>query len=275
MVEIKTFTSDEVTENDRARLMLLVCDESTIKCASLRELQNLISSSRFNAVLVLPDNQYRKGLRGFAKAQILASVSPKIEGVMPLNLEKFSVERTRKWAAVQIHGPISWTESLVITPEEARKVNLKINETSNPFDRLIIQRANDVRMGSNCWLDPAGCVIVKNGRVLMEKFSTRFNENECKAIPLVFQELSLKSGERMMFCDSLHAERVAITEAAKWGVSLKGSTMYVTKFPCRPCVLSSISAGINTIVFEKDSYGLLETADLLNSNNIELKRVIS
>ena len=79
----------------------------------------------------------------------------------------------------------------------------------------------------------------------------------------------------MMFCDALHAERVSISRAAASGIQLEGATMYVTKYPCRPCALSTIAAGIREIVFEKDSYGLAEVGNLFTTNNIAVKRIIN
>jgi dCMP deaminase len=77
----------------------------------------------------------------------------------------------------------------------------------------------------------------------------------------------------MLFCDSQHAERAGIAQAAKTGIPLSGSTLYVSKFPCRDCTMSVIQSGVTTVIFEKDSYGLAE-AELLTSNNITLKKVL-
>lgn len=47
----------------------------------------------------------------------------------------------------------------------------------------------------------------------------------------------------------VHAEMNAITDAAKRGVTLKGSTLYCTTYPCHMCARHIISAGITEVIF--------------------------
>ena len=45
-----------------------------------------------------------------------------------------------------------------------------------------------------------------------------------------------------------HAEMNSITNAARAGLRLKGSTLFCTKFPCTECCKALIQAGIETVV---------------------------
>lgn len=275
MKELDTFSPEDFGEKGRSKLMLVVCDEGSIRCNTFQELQDAINAAGVGAVLVMPDHQYQKGKRGWAKVQILSSVSSQLIGVMPLGYESARRELKEKWAVIEIRGPVSWINQETITQPKTEIVpSLPITETTDPFDREMIARAKGVINSSNCWLDPAGCVFVRDGEMLLESWSTSLNHSGCIAIPIDFRELPLDPGERMMFCDSLHAERVGISRAAEAGISLRGSTMYVNKFPCRPCALDTITAGIISIVFDQGSYGLAEAADLFKSNQIILKRVV-
>ena len=47
-----------------------------------------------------------------------------------------------------------------------------------------------------------------------------------------------------------HAEANAVSNAARNGVALRGSTAYVTQFPCSICAGQLINAGIRRIVVE-------------------------
>ncbi|MBS1717854.1 MAG: dCMP deaminase family protein [Armatimonadetes bacterium] len=49
---------------------------------------------------------------------------------------------------------------------------------------------------------------------------------------------------------SLHAEQNAILQAAKFGVSCAGATMYVTCQPCNTCAKMIINAGITRVIYE-------------------------
>lgn len=47
-----------------------------------------------------------------------------------------------------------------------------------------------------------------------------------------------------------HAERNAIYNAARVGISLKGCTLYVTWIPCAECARGIIQAGISSVIIE-------------------------
>jgi deoxycytidylate deaminase len=51
------------------------------------------------------------------------------------------------------------------------------------------------------------------------------------------------------FIRAVHAEMSALVDAASRGVSVRGSTMYVTTFPCHECARHIVSAGINRLVY--------------------------
>jgi cytidine deaminase len=48
---------------------------------------------------------------------------------------------------------------------------------------------------------------------------------------------------------AVHAEMAAITDAARRGVSIQGSTLYCTTFPCHLCAKHIIAAGIKRVVY--------------------------
>lgn len=60
----------------------------------------------------------------------------------------------------------------------------------------------------------------------------------------------------------IHAELNCVLKAAREGVSVKGSTMYVTHSPCESCASMLISAGVCRVVY-KDEYRSLRGIELL------------
>jgi deoxycytidylate deaminase len=66
------------------------------------------------------------------------------------------------------------------------------------------------------------------------------------------EQLGIPSGERHEICRGLHAEQNAIIQAALHGVSTKGSTCYVTHFPCIQCAKMLINAGVVRIVYDQE-----------------------
>jgi len=63
------------------------------------------------------------------------------------------------------------------------------------------------------------------------------------------------SGEGFEKCPTIHAERRAISRAAKQGISLFNSTIYLNEwFPCADCAKSIIEAGIKRLVTPDEFY---------------------
>jgi dCMP deaminase len=72
---------------------------------------------------------------------------------------------------------------------------------------------------------------------------------------------------------TIHAETNAIIQAALHGVSTKGSTCYVTHFPCINCTKALINAGITRLVYH-NAYRVDENAVIfLKTANIEICQV--
>jgi dCMP deaminase len=52
--------------------------------------------------------------------------------------------------------------------------------------------------------------------------------------------------------NTIHSEQNAISDAAKRGVAIDGSTIYITHFPCIHCAKYIISSGIRSIIYLDD-----------------------
>jgi dCMP deaminase len=82
--------------------------------------------------------------------------------------------------------------------------------------------------------------------------------------------LGFKSGEGMRLCPAQHAEENAVSNAARIGVNVWGSTLYLNSVvPCKNCFSTLINAGIMTIVCESitlyDQYSkfIINNSDIL------------
>ena len=86
------------------------------------------------------------------------------------------------------------------------------------------------------------------------------------------QILGYKSGEGLEWCIAGHAERNAIINAARHGISVKDTTMYMTcEIPCTPCLIEIINAGITEIVVTKANYYDKMGEWLVNSSGLKLR----
>ena len=68
---------------------------------------------------------------------------------------------------------------------------------------------------------------------------------------------------------TVHAEQNATSDAARRGVSLSGSTAYVTHFPCIVCAKLLVAAGISVIKFHFDYKNSTMVDEIFKENGIE------
>ena len=62
--------------------------------------------------------------------------------------------------------------------------------------------------------------------------------------------LNIADVDKYNYCRASHAEANAIAQAARYGVAIKGSTLYVTLQPCFVCLKLLATAQIKGIYFE-------------------------
>ena len=117
------------------------------------------------------------------------------------------------------------------------------------WDEYFLDIAKLVSRRSTCVRRQVGAVVVKGTRML----STGYNGapaglRHCEVAGCLREKLKVPSGERHELCRGLHAEENAIIQAACYGVSISGATLYATHQPCCPCAKSLINAGIKKII---------------------------
>ena len=109
------------------------------------------------------------------------------------------------------------------------------------WDVYFMSLANAVSTRSTCDRKHVGAVIVKDNRIL----STGYNGSMCGDSHCGDSDHMMEGGH----CSrTIHAELNAIVSAAKFGVPIDGSVMYINTFPCWNCFKAVVNAGIIEIV---------------------------
>lgn len=135
--------------------------------------------------------------------------------------------------------------------------------------------ARVVSTRSTCLRRRVGAIIVKGNRIL----STGYNGApsglaHCLDIGCLREKQGVKSGERHELCRGLHAEQNAMLQAAVYGVSIAGGTLYTTHQPCVLCAKMIVQAGIERVVFGGE-YPDAFAQDILSEAGIRMERYIS
>ena len=128
-----------------------------------------------------------------------------------------------------------------------------------------------VRNKANCWGSEVGAVLVRNDRVI----STGYNGTPSKFLncrdggclrcqerhkhdedPRYESQLKeVMEGKALDICLCVHAEQNALLSAARHGIEVDGSVLYVTHQPCFSCVKESLQAGVEQVIYLKSWYG--------------------
>ena len=72
----------------------------------------------------------------------------------------------------------------------------------------------------------------------------------------------------------IHSEINAISDCAKRGVSLNGSKIYITHYPCINCFRSIAACGINEVIYLEDYNNNPIVEELANDSGIEINKLL-
>lgn len=138
-------------------------------------------------------------------------------------------------------------------------------------DEYFMKMAHLVSERSTCLRRKVGAVIVSDKRVL----TTGYNGApkglpHCEETGCIRQQRNVPSGERHELCRGVHAEQNAIIQAAVFGVSVKGATIFITNYPCSVCAKLLLNAGITEVIYDgeyKDDLAI----ELLSQGDISVR----
>lgn len=163
------------------------------------------------------------------------------------------------------------------------------------WDLYFMRVAREVSKKSKCMSRKLGAVLVKDKAII----STGFNGaprgvKECNERDYLFYEnlgertarviksncditkcprriCGFKSGEGLFMCQAGHAERNALIQAGRNGISTKDTVLYCyCGQVCKDCAIETINAGVKELIYldgqrEYDKYGgiLLKEAEII------------
>jgi dCMP deaminase len=116
---------------------------------------------------------------------------------------------------------------------------------------------------SSCERLHVGSVIVKNNRLIAMGYNGFISGS-----PHVSH---IENGHEQ---STIHSEVNAITDCARRGVSLDGSTIYITHYPCINCFKTIIASGIRKILYLNDYNNNSLVEQLASECQAEIQKLI-
>jgi len=109
------------------------------------------------------------------------------------------------------------------------------------WDEYFLRLADTVASRATCDRGRSGCVIVKDRQILVTGYvGSPRGLPHCDDVGHLFKKVIHEDGSVTQHCvRTVHAEQNAITQAARRGIALEGSTLYCRMTPSAPVPCSS------------------------------------
>ncbi len=102
---------------------------------------------------------------------------------------------------------------------------------------------------STCLRRHVGAVLVRDKRILCTGYNgAPSGMKHCLDVGCLREKLGIPAAERIEVCRGIHAEQNALVQAAAFGISVSGATLYCTHEPCVTCAKMLINASIRKFV---------------------------
>jgi dCMP deaminase len=140
------------------------------------------------------------------------------------------------------------------------------------WDEYFINLTRAVAERSTCDRGRSGAIIVKDKRILCTGYvGSPPGMPHCDEAGHDMRKMLNDDGSISEHCvRTIHAEQNTLAQAAKFGISIEGATMYCKMTPCRVCSKMIVGAGIKKVVAEKDYHASKESKELFENAGVEL-----
>ncbi len=145
-------------------------------------------------------------------------------------------------------------------------------DTRPSWDEYFMDITKRVATRSTCLRRAVGAILVHDKRIIASGYNGGpTGLAHCLDIGCLRERLGIPSGQQHELCRGIHAEQNAIIQAARYGVSIEGATLYCTTQPCTQCTKMLINAGITEIVYA-EGYPDDLACELLDESGIVVRR---
>lgn len=157
----------------------------------------------------------------------------------------------------------------------AKKDNLLVNPdrliSTDEFDQEIMSKAFQEAEKSSDWWRQIGAIVVREGKIILVGHNKSLPS---EGVHNIFGDprSNFDYGVSFELSKFIHAEAGVIAEAAKQGIVLEGTFIYVTTFPCPVCAKLIVTAGVKKVYYS-EGYSLLDAEDILKSFGVEIIQV--
>ena len=164
-----------------------------------------------------------------------------IEDEISRNLyDKYLKEENVEWVSVFLR----WDKEKILSTQPLNDIPI----SENAFDVKMMKEAYKEAEKSSDWWRHIGAVLVKDKKIILYG-----NNKDLPSDHTPYQVGEVRdffaAGERQDLASTIHAEQNIVAQAAKNGISVKGTSLYVTTFPCPVCAKLIACSGVRNLYF--------------------------
>lgn len=143
--------------------------------------------------------------------------------------------------------------------------------STDAFHKEIMTKSYEQAQKSPDWWRNIGAIIIKDNKIIFTGFNRPLPSDQTHNI-FGDPRSNFDYGVSYDLSKFIHAEAGLIAMAAKQGVPLEGTSIFVTTFPCPVCAKSVALAGIKKVYYT-EGYSLLDAEDILKGAGVEIIKV--
>lgn len=145
--------------------------------------------------------------------------------------------------------------------------------TRPSWDEYFMKVADTVAERGTCDRGKSGSIAVIDKRIISTGYvGSPPGQPHCDEAGHMMREIIDEAGNRSMHCvRTVHAEENAILQAAKYGIPLKGATLYCKMTPCFYCAKMIVSVGIVRVVAKRRYHAEGPSLELFKNAGIQLE----
>ncbi|RMF54996.1 hypothetical protein D6745_03620 [Candidatus Woesearchaeota archaeon] len=141
------------------------------------------------------------------------------------------------------------------------------------WDEYFLEVMDAVARRATCDRGRSGAVIVRNKQILTTGYvGSPVGIEHCDEVGHLMQTVHHSDGSVSKHCvRTTHAEQNAICQAAKYGISIDGATLYCKMTPCFACAKMIVNSGIKRVVCKKAYHRGKDSEELFKKANVKLE----
>ncbi len=138
------------------------------------------------------------------------------------------------------------------------------------WDEYFMNLVEEVSKRGTCDRGRTGVIIVKDKRIIATGYvGSPKGIKHCDEVGHQLKITINEDNTKSMHClRTIHAELNAICQAAKFGISIEGTTIYCRMEPCYNCAKAIINSGIKRVVAQKAYHASKEARELFKEAGI-------